>query len=209
MVISHFVAADDWAEEWAKTLTIQQSQDFSAVTVRFKNAQKSLANSSGLFRNGDFHHDIVRPGYALYGGNPTPETDNPMNAVVSLHTRILQIRDCEDGQSIGYGASHKFNQKTRTATIALGYADGFLRSNSNRAVVYYNDQPCPVIGRVSMDLVTIDISNIKGEQPKQGDSVEILGKNQSIDDLAQSAGTIGYEILTSLSHRYKRAYIRA
>ncbi len=211
MIMSHFVAADDWAQGWAKELTIAQADLFSERAVRFSrrypNVKKSLANSSGVFRNDHYHHDMVRPGYALYGGNPTPEKDNPMKPIVSLNTRILQIREARQYETIGYGASHKFKKDTRTATIAVGYADGFLRSASNKAVVYYNNQACPVIGRVSMDLVTIDISKTKVNQPKQGDAVEILGKSQSIDDLAKTAGTIGYEILTSLGHRYKREYM--
>lgn len=212
-VMSHFVSADDWAEEWAQTLTIKQAEQFNEQAVRLKkimpNLKKSLANSPGLFRDSAFHHDMVRPGYALYGGNPTPEKDNPMQPVVSLNTRILQIRECQKHETVGYGASYKFEKDARTATIALGYADGFLRSISNNGVVYYNNQACPVIGRVSMDLVTIDISQIKGKAPQQGDSVEILGPHQSVDDLAKAARTIGYEILTSLGNRYKRKYVGA
>lgn len=207
LIMSHFVAADDWAENLAKDLTKGQGHEFADIAVRFPKAKKSLANSSGVFRDNKFHHDVVRPGYAMYGGNPTPETDNPMQSVLSLKTRILQVRQCNKNQTIGYAASYKFKEDTRTATIALGYADGFLRSNSNNAVVYFQNQPCPVIGRVSMDLVTIDISSIKGPQPIQGDEIEILGSNQSVDDLAKSADTIGYEILTSLGSRYKREYI--
>lgn len=202
-LMSHFACADDRDHP----LTQAQAKQFYEISQHFPNAQKSLCNSPGLFRDASYHYDMVRPGYSLYGGNPTPETTNPMQAVVSLNTRILQIRDCKKGQSIGYGATHTFDQDTTTATVALGYADGFLRSNSSKATLYYNNQPCPVLGRVSMDLVTIDISNIKGEPPKQNDAIEILGPNQTIDDLATSAGTIGYEILTSLGARYKREYI--
>ena len=203
MVMSHFACAD----ELDHPLTTQQAERFDTVAQSFPNAQKSLANSSGLFRNPQYHYDMVRPGYSLYGGNPTPETTNPMQNVVTLHSRILQIRECKKGQSIGYGATHEFNKDTRTATLALGYADGFLRSNSAKAVVYYEGQPCPVLGRVSMDLVSIDISHIKEKQPQQGEAIEILGDHQTVDDLANSAGTIGYEILTSLGKRYKRRYI--
>jgi alanine racemase len=206
-ILSHFVAADDWAEGWALELTIAQADLFADIAVRFPQAKKSLANSSGLFRHNHYHYDMVRPGYALYGGYPTPETKNPMKPIIRLDARILQIRECRKGESIGYAASHKFKKDTRTATIALGYADGFLRSGSNKAVVYYNNQPCPVLGRVSMDLVTIDLSGIKGKQPVQGEAIEILGPHQTVDDLAKTAGTIGYEILTSLGTRYKRDYI--
>jgi len=203
MVMSHFACADDFNHP----LTTQQADDFETLAKNFPNAKKSLANSSGLFRNPQYHYDMVRPGYSLYGGNPTPETSNPMHSVVTLQSRILQIRECKKDQSIGYGATHQFNTDTRTATLALGYADGFLRSSSAKAIVYYEGQPCPVLGRVSMDLVSIDISHIKGKQPRQGEAIEILGKYQSIDDLADTAGTIGYEILTSLGKRYKRHYV--
>jgi alanine racemase len=201
--MSHFASADEQDQE----LTQIQHQRFEGITKYFPDTPKSLANSSGLFRSKDYHYDMVRPGYALYGGNPTPETTNPMHNVVSLESRILQIRTCKKGETIGYGASYTFDKDTTTATLALGYADGFFRAHSNKAKLYYNNQPCPVIGRVSMDLVTIDISNITGKPPIQGDAVEILGANQSVDDLAISAGTIGYEILTSLGARYKREYI--
>ncbi len=203
IVMSHFACAD----EKDHPLTQQQADLFAKITAHFPDSQKSLANSSGLFRDNSYHFDLVRPGYALYGGNPTPETQNPMQPVVSLNTPILQTRNCKKGESIGYGATHIFNKDTRTATVAIGYADGFLRSNSSKAILYYNNQPCPVLGRVSMDLVTIDISQIQGQQPQQDDPIEVLGPNQSIDNLAKNADTIGYEILTSLGHRYKREYI--
>ena len=150
---------------------------------------------------------MVRPGLALYGGNPTPYDTNPVESVISLDLSILQIRHVKKGESIGYGASHYFEKDTRTATIALGYADGFLRSASNHAYVFYKGTKCPVIGRVSMDLVTIDVGHIPNIQP--GETVELLGPHQTIDDLAGYAGTIGYEILTSLGlgQRYKRCYV--
>lgn len=209
LVMSHFACADDKDH----VLTKKQAHDFANIAQHFEGAQKSLANSSGLYRSDSYIHDMVRPGYALYGGNPTPESANPMQSVVSLNARILQIRNCKAGESIGYSATHKFDKDTRTATVAVGYADGFLRSHSSRikdgkqsgATLYYNGQPCPVLGRVSMDLVSVDISAVKGDI-HQGGSIEILGPNASIDDLAASAGTIGYEILTSLGARYKREY---
>lgn len=208
IIMSHFACADE-AEH---SLTAAQATRFAEISKYFPQAKKSLANSSGLFRAADYHYDMVRPGYSLYGGNPTPEGANPMQAVVHLQARILQIRDCRAGESIGYGASHIFTQDTRTATIALGYADGFLRSNSQRdeggACVYWHGHPCSVLGRVSMDLVSIDLSNLPKDTPAPqiGEGVEILGPHQSVDDLAKSAGTIGYEILTSLGARYRRIY---
>ncbi len=203
LVMTHFACAD----EKDHPLTAQQAADFKEIAQLYPNAKKSLSNSSGLFRNTDYHYDMARPGYALYGGNPTPETTNPMHNVVSLYSKILQIRDCKKDQSIGYGANHKFNQDTRTATIGLGYADGFTRNNGGVAKVYYNNIACPVIGRVSMDLITVDISHINHKDIHQGAVIEILGPNQSVDDFAAYTNTIGYEVLTSLGARYKRHYI--
>ncbi len=203
LVMTHFACAD----EENHPLTKKQAHDFANIAQHFPNAQKSLANSSGLFRSTRYHYDMVRPGIALYGGNPTPETENPVQHVVALNTRILQIRNCKKGESIGYGASHVLGEDTTTATVALGYADGFLRSNSNKATLYWNNQPCPVLGRVSMDLVSVGLSKISEKQPVQGDVLEVLGSNQNIDDLARTAGTISYEILTALGNRYHREYI--
>ena len=202
-VMSHFACAD----ELDHSLTHEQHKRFKTVTKYFAHVPKSLANSSGLFRSSDYHYDMVRPGYALYGGNPTPEANNPMHSVITLESRILQIRHCKKGETIGYGAGHKFAKDTTTATLAFGYADGFTRAHSGKATLYFKGQPCPVIGRVSMDLVTIDVGEVTGTPPQQGDTVEIIGPHQSIDDLADSAGTIGYEILTALGTRYKREYV--
>jgi len=205
-IMSHFACADEHEEP----MTAKQATLFAGIAAHFPNTPKSLANSSGLFANNAYHYDMVRPGYALYGGNPAPHTLNPMKPAVHLSARVLQMRECKKGDTIGYGGSYAFNKDTRIATIALGYADGFLRSASSdpskpNAKVYVGDTPCDVIGRVSMDLVTIDASN--APHLRAGDNVEILGHHQSVDDLAAASGTIGYEILTSLGARYKRSYI--
>lgn len=201
-IMTHFACADDKDHP----LTKKQAHDFANIAQHFPSAQKSLANSPGLFRSDAYHHDMVRPGYSLYGGNPTPELDNPMQGVVSLNARILQTRQCKKGESIGYGASHIFDQDRVTATIGMGYADGFQRSANAQKHVYYQGQSCPIIGRVSMDLVTVDLTHLE-QKPKAGDMLEILGPHQTIDDLANAIGTIGYEILTSLGRRYARTYI--
>lgn len=202
LIMSHFACAD----EAGHPMSARQHERFEKIAAHFPKAQKSLANSSGLFRSKDYHFDLVRPGYALYGGNPMPETNNPMKAVVYLESPILQIRNVKKGESVGYGAGHVFEDDTQIATLAVGYADGFLRAGSGCAKVFYKGQACPVLGRVSMDLVTIDIGHLP-EKPNPGQNIEILGDHQSVDDLAASCGTIGYEILTSLSMRYKRKYI--
>ena len=198
-IMSHFACAD----EKNHPLTEAQYQKFSAAAAHFPQAQKSLANSSGIFRDRKYHYDLVRPGMAIYGLNPTPETDNPMRATVSLHARILQVRIVENQDTVGYGATYRFDKKTTVATIGLGYTDGFMRAAGRNAVFYYKGHPCPAIGRVSMDLITVDMGP---HTPQQGEMLEILGPNQSADTLAEARGTIGYEVLTNLGDRYHRDY---
>ncbi|HTK85605.1 MAG TPA: alanine racemase [Patescibacteria group bacterium] len=199
VVMSHFSCAD----EEGHPATPQQYDRFTALTGEFPKAVASLANSSGIFGDVRYHFGMVRPGMAVYGLNPTPETSNPMRPVVTLETRILQTRRAKKGEAVGYGASHTLKQDSTLATVALGYADGFLRSLSGKGTLYYKNKPCPILGRVSMDLTVIDMD---GADAKPGEMVEVLGPNQSADQLAAAAGTIGYEILTSLGPRYKRVY---
>lgn len=199
IVMSHFACAD----EKDHPLTAQQHERFKAIAAHYPGAKKSLSNSAGIFRSRDFCFDLARPGMALYGLKPTPEADNPMRPVVKLDARILQVRKIGKGETVGYGASWRAEKESTVATIALGYADGFLRALSNRGVLYYGDHPCPVVGRVSMDAVTVDTG---AQEPKPGEWMEVIGPHQSADDLAAAAGTIGYEILTSLGRRYRREY---
>ncbi len=201
-VMSHFACADDSHHP----MTVQQYDLFKKCANNFPKAKRSLGNSSGTFRGVHNHINMIRPGVALYGGNPTPELKNPMQQVIKLKAKVLQIRECEKGDSIGYGASHVFKKNTQTATIGIGYADGFSRADSNKGQLFFNNTPCPILGRISMDLTTIDVSQCK-IKPKQGDWVEVIGKNQTIDDFAKNANTISYEILTSLGNRYAREYI--
>lgn len=203
VVMSHFACSD----EAGHPLNDLQAQRFSAIAKSFPKAVKSLANSSGLFREAGWHHDMVRTGYALYGGNPLPETANPVQSVVKLEVPVLQVRNVKKGDSIGYGATHSVDCDTVTATVALGYADGFLRAASGKAKLFWKGKAVPVVGRVSMDLVTLDLGVAGGALPAPGDFLEVLGPHQSVDALAADAGTIGYEILTSLGPRYARTYL--
>lgn len=203
LIMSHFACSDESGHE----MNARQARAFAQIAAAFPDTLKSLCNSSGIFRDAGWHYDVLRPGFALYGGNPTPETKNPMQPVVSLHVRILQTRDVKKGEAAGYGATHTFDRDTRTATVALGYADGIPRSGSNSARLFWNGHPCPIAGRISMDLTIVDIGGITGKAPQQGDLLEILGTRQSVDDLANDCGTIGYEILTSLGSRYERTYL--
>lgn len=199
IIMTHFACSD----EKDHSMNDAQALIFNDFVKEFPDMRASLCNSSGLFRNPDWHHDLVRPGYALYGGNPTPETTNPMRRVVDLSVRILQSRLGIKGTTAGYNATHVFDKDTNLATVSLGYADGFLRGGSNRAKLYANGKPCPVVGRVSMDLVIVDVGD---SGFKEGDWLEVLGPHQSVDQLAADCGTIGYEILTSLSRRAHRIY---
>ena len=200
LVMSHFACAD----EVDHPMTAHQAQIFETIAQHFPGARKSLANSSGIMRNPAYHHNVVRPGMAVYGLNPIPEKKNPMRPAVQLHTRLLQVRKAGRGETVGYGASHRLERGTRVGTVALGYADGFLRSGGGRAMLYHKGRPCPVIGRVSMDLVTVDLGKWDAEP---GDAIEILGPNQDADKLADALGTIGYEVLTGLGRRWNRIYV--
>ena len=207
-VMSHFACAD----ELSHPMNHAQYQKFMNAMTHFRvitpRAKFSLCNSSGIFRSADYHLDLVRPGMALYGLNPTPETANPMQAVVSLSVPIIQIKTVEKQSAAGYNATYCFDKYETLAIVPLGYADGFHRSLSNNGALYYNGVRCPVRGRVSMDLTIIDISAIpESDAPRVGDMMQVIGADQSADDLARAAGTIGYEILTSLGARYDRNYV--
>lgn len=208
LVMSHFASS----EERENPMNSAQAAAFEAVRQMFPGACASLANSSGVFLPSLKQNDLVRAGYALYGGNPTPGDDNPMQSVVSVHAPIIQVRDVEAGAVVGYNSTWRAPSPRRLATIGIGYADGLLRSASATqgklgAQVYLGDMPCPIVGRVSMDLSVIDVTEAPIKEAKPGAMVELLGPNIRIDDLAARANTIGYEILTSLSRRYFRQYL--
>jgi alanine racemase len=204
-IMTHFACAD----EEGHPLNEQQFEKFHSLTEHFPLSKKSLSNSSGLFRDPRYHFDLARPGMCLYGLNPLPEQTNPMKPVVHLNVPVLQIRTVKKGDPAGYGASWVAEKTTKLATVQLGYADGFLRSFSARGTLFWQNIPCPIIGRVSMDLTIISLENMPdGLCPAEGQMMEVIGPNQSADDIADAAGTIGYEILTSLGQRYHRRYIK-
>jgi alanine racemase len=199
-VISHLACS----EEPEQPLNAQQLTTFQTVRAAFPRVRASLANSSGIFLDPAYHFDFVRPGAALFGVNPLPGRPNPVRSVVKLRGKILQIRDVDPPRTVGYGATHRITGRTRIATVAAGYADGWPRSLSNRGSAYIGDLRVPVIGRVSMDLMTLDITAAPRAAP--GDTVELLGDHLTVDEIATAAGTIGYEILTRLGRRYHRVY---
>src|SRR5205085_8153277 len=171
----------------------------------------SLANSSGIYLGPQFQFDMVRPGAALYGINPTPEADNPMQPVVDLKARIVQLRNIERGDSVGYGATWTARRPTKLAIVSAGYADGYFRAASANdgtrgAEVVVAGKRCPVAGRISMDLMAIDITDLPDKTARRGHMVTLLGDGITVDELAHHFGTVGYEVLSSLGKRYARIY---
>jgi len=200
-VMSHLACAD----EPQHALNAQQLADFRKYTGQLGRAFRySFANSSGIFLGPDYHFDLARPGCALYGINPVP-AENPMHGAVTLQALIVQARTIRKGESAGYGASYIAAKDEKAVTVSIGYADGYLRSGTGRGAVYIEGEKCPVIGRVSMDSIIVSTERLKS-QPRPGSYAEIIGPHQTVDEVAAQAGTIGYEILTSLGKRYKRIY---
>jgi alanine racemase len=206
LVMSHFACSEE-----DHPLNARQMQRFQQVRTLFRNVRGSLANSSGIFLGAEAYHDLVRPGVALYGANPTPGKPNPMRAVVKLEGRIVQVRAVAQGDTVGYSATWTATRPTRLAIVSIGYADGFLRAASARdskpgAEAIVAGQRRPLAGRVSMDLIAIDVTDLPADAARRGDLVTLLGQDIGVDDLAQRAGTIGYEVLTSLGRRYRRVW---
>jgi alanine racemase len=203
LVMSHLVVS----EEPENPINAAQLAAYRRVRALFPNAKSSLANSSGIFLGHDYHFDLVRPGHALYGGNPTLGKPNPMRHAVQLLARVIAVREVDKAGTVGYGATARIGAGGRIATIAVGYADGYLRSLSNRGEAWIGPHRVPIIGRVSMDLVTLDVSSVPPEACQVGDFAELIGPHIGVDDVAERAGTNGYEILTGLGPRYHRAYL--
>jgi alanine racemase len=203
-LMSHYACAD----EPEHSLNALQ-RDRAVAAAQAAGLKLSLGNSSGIFLGERFRGDVVRPGMALYGLNPRPYAENPMHRVVTLEVQVLQVRTVETaGETVGYGASAAAVPGQVLATVGLGYADGLHRALSNRGRLYFNGKAAPVVGRVSMDSVMVDVSHL-ATPPQPGDWAEVIGPNQSADALADMAGTIGYEVLTNLGARYARAYLPA
>lgn len=198
-VMTHLVSS----ELQEDPLNHRQLRRFEAWCARFPGIPRSLANSSGIFLPG-FGSDLARPGAALYGINPTPGRSNPMRQTVHLAARVLSVRDIPPGASVGYNATWRAVRPSRIATAAIGYADGWLRSQSNRGIAFFDGRALPLVGRVSMDLATFDATDHPALRP--GDWLELLGPHRTPDDVADSAGTNGYEVLTSLGRRFHRVY---
>jgi alanine racemase len=183
----------------------EQLRRFQTIRRQFPLVPGSLANSAGMFLGPDYIGDLARPGAALYGVNPTPWQNNPMRPVVRLTARILSVREVAAGETVGYNATWTARRPSRIATIAAGYADGVLRALSNAATAIFDGEAVPLVGRVSMDLATFDVTDHPAAIP--GAALELIGPAHDADALALEAGTSGYEILTSLGRRYQRRYL--
>ena len=202
LVLTHLACAS----EASHPMNEAQLEAFRAALKRLPRAPASLAASAGMFLGSDFLFDMVRIGAALYGVNPTPGRPNPMQQVLRLKAKILQVRDVDRGESVGYGAAHRIEQPTRIATIAMGYADGWLRSSSHRGSAHIAGKPAPVVGQISMDLLTLDVTSHDPATLIPGTYVDLLDERYGVDDAALAAQTIGYEILTGLGNRFHRVY---
>jgi alanine racemase len=202
LCMSHLASADDIESDQSA----RQLKLFQSAFKRLGHGRGSLCNSSGIFLGGDYHFHVARPGIALYGGNPTPYRDNPMQNPVSLYARVLQVRHVDKPETVGYGATHPVSGPRRIATVPIGYADGFLRQGSDTGAAYIGDHPAPIAGRVSMDLITLDVTDVPEHLAQPGALAEFLGPHQTADDLARDWHTIPYEVLTGLGQRYARTY---
>jgi alanine racemase len=207
LVMSHLVSG----EQLNNPLNAKQLTTFREIASQFSGVPASLSNSSGVFLGPQFQFDLVRPGAALYGVNPTPEADNPMRPVVELKARIVQIRNIERGETVGYGGTWTARRPTRLAIVSAGYADGYFRAASANdgtrgAEVVIAGKRCPIAGRVSMDLIAVDVTDLEKNAARRGHMVTLLGEGITVDELAHHFGSIGYEVLTSLGSRYARVY---
>jgi alanine racemase len=207
LVMSHLASA----ELLNNPANARQLTAFREIASVFSGVPASLANSSGVFLGAQFQFDLVRPGCALYGINPTPEADNPMQPVVELKARIVQIRHVERGETVGYGGTWTARRPTKLAIVSAGYADGYFRAASANdgtrgAEVVVAGKRCPIAGRISMDLMAVDVTDLPPNAARRGHLVTLIGEGITVDELAHHFGTISYEVLTSLGRRYARLY---
>lgn len=195
LIMSHLACADEPDHE----MNTRQLATFRDMCDGIE-APLSLANTGGVLMGEDYHFDLTRPGIGLYGGLPFVDA----SPVANLSIPVIQCRDLEEGETVGYGNAFSVGRPSRIATVAAGYADGVIRAMGPNAFLYADDQACPVAGRISMDMIGVDITDLEDPNPK---ALELLGVHQTVDTLAEAAGTIGYEILTSLGARYNRRYV--
>jgi alanine racemase len=212
LIMSHLACADTPNHE----LNAKQIAAFRDLRFMFRGTPTSLANSSGIFLGPAAHCDMVRPGAALFGVNPTPATQNLMEPVVTLKARVVQVRDVPRGATVGYGAAWTAPRASRVAMVSVGYGDGYLRSAStgsgkgfkSEALALIANRRCNLVGRVSMDLMAFDVTGLPEDLVRRGTYATLIGDGLTVDDLARWSGTIGYEVLTGLGQRYRRVWKR-
>ena len=208
LVMSHLACADVPSDP----MNAAQLSAFEQLRGALPPAPASLAASDGLMLGADYCYDLVRPGYAIYGGQPTRGRQAPVKPAVRVQARVLQVREVEAGGPVGYAASWRAHARARIATVAAGYADGFGRAASaatgmSGGQVGFKGRIAPVIGRVSMDLITVDVTGLGDAAPRRGDFVDLIGPGLTLESVGAASGTIGYEVLTRLPRRFHRRYV--
>ena len=214
LLMTHLACADDPDHE----LNALQLERFTKIAGLFPDVPASIANTAGTLNGKKYHFDLTRPGIGIYGGEAVNFLPNPMQAVVTAEARILQIRHARKGESVGYGAAHILERDARIAIVSAGYADGFHRATSGSGVALRStdviagcgaigEHRVPILGRVSMDLTTFDVTDVPETILNDAEWIELFGKNSPLDDMARACGTIGYELLTGLGQRYQRTYL--
>jgi alanine racemase len=201
-VMTHLACADEPEHPQNRA----QLELFDTLRALLPASATSIGNSAGTLIGGAYRGDLVRPGIGLYGGNPFSGLANPMEPVVTLTGRILQIREIGEPMPVGYGATYVAAPPSRLAVVGVGYADGYPRALGNRAAAALRGERVPVVGRVSMDLVCVDVGRLPRDAVAVGDEVELIGATVSLDEVAEAAGTISYEVLTGLGRRLAREY---
>jgi alanine racemase len=203
LVMTHLACADEPDHPQNR----EQLERFERLRAQLPATPTSIGNSAGTLLGGPYRGDVVRPGIALYGGNPFSDRPNPMEAVVTLTAPVLQLRDLDEPQPVGYGATYLASPPARLAVVGLGYADGYPRNLGNCGAAAVQGRRVPVVGRVSMDLICVDVGALPRDAVRVGDSVELIGPTVGLDEVAAEAGTISYEILTGLGSRVTREYV--
>lgn len=214
LVMSHLACGDDPAN----AMNRQQLEAFRKVSAAFEGIEASLANSAGIFLGPEYHFDLTRPGIATYGAEAVPGMANPMRPVAMAEARIIQTRSVKSGEAVGYGRALQLTRDSRLAIVSAGYADGYMRSQSSGGVPlrqtgiagghgFIAGHKVPVAGRITMDLTIFDVTDMPEHLVRAGDYIELFGSNISVDEAAKAAGTIGYEMLTSMGLRHERRYI--
>jgi alanine racemase len=202
-IISHLAVAEDRDNP----LNRQQLAAFAEVANGLPRRRRSLANSSGIYLGSEYHFEMARAGVALYGANPLLGHPSPVTQVIKLQGRILQVRSVDTSRSVGYGATHRVSRPSKIATVALGYADGYPLSMSNLGIAFLDSHEIPVVGRVSMDLTTVDVTDLPDALAVPGRLVDFIGPHNPLDAVAERARTIPYAILTGLGRRVHRVYV--